>query len=250
MHSIEDHIGIETTQQIELEHSVASIGERVLASIIDYFILFGIMLLGALISGASGLTFLWIIFMIPVFLYQLLMDLFFNGQSVGKRIMKIKVVKLDGSNASFFTYFIRWTFRLIDINLSLGAVGTVSIIMNSKGQRVGDMAAGTCVVRLVRNVAIQSMLVDLPAGYEPQFNQVINLSDNDVKTLREVVEMWNQSLDFTDVDLSEAGRITGLARQAFEKKLNINSTLSDSVFLSTLLKDYYFYHQVKDIPAA
>ena len=55
MHSIEDHIGIETTQQIELEHSVASIGERVLAAIIDYFILFGIILFGALISGIAGI---------------------------------------------------------------------------------------------------------------------------------------------------------------------------------------------------
>ena len=112
------------------------------------------------------------------------------------------------------------------------------------------MAAGTCVVRIVKNVGIQSMLVELPPGYEPQFNQVMNLSDNDLKTLREVVDMWNQSLDFTDVDLTEAGRIAGLARQAFEKKLNIASSLSDSIFLSTLLKDYYFYHQVKDIPAA
>lgn len=250
MHSIEDHIGIQTTQQIELEHSVASIGERVLAAIIDYFILFGIILSGALITGITGAEFLWLLFMIPVLLYQLIMELIFNGQSVGKKIMKIKVVKLDGSKASFFTYFIRWTFRLIDINMTLGAVGTLSIILNSKGQRVGDMAAGTCVVRLVKNVGIQSMLVELPANYEPQFNQVINLSDNDLKTLHEVVDLWNQSLDFTDVDLTEAGRIVELARQAFEKKLNINSSLSDSVFLSTLLKDYYFYHQVKDIPAA
>jgi len=212
MNSIEDHIGIQTTQQIELEHSVASIGERVLASIIDYFILLGILLLGSLVAGLSEIAVLWFIFIIPVFLYQLIMDLFFNGQSVGKRIMKIKVVKLDGSNASFFTHFIRWTFRLIDINLSLGAVGTISIILNSKGQRIGDMAAGTCVVRLVKNVGIQSMLIELPAGYEPQFNQVINLTDSDIKTLHEVVEMWNQSLDFTDVDLTEAGRIAGLAR--------------------------------------
>lgn len=250
MHSIEDHINIETTQQIELEHSVASIGERVLASIIDYFILLGIILAGALVSGISGLAFLWIFFLIPVFLYQLVMDLVFNGQSVGKRIMKIKIVKLDGSNATFLTYFIRWTFRLIDINLTLGAVGTLSIILNSKGQRVGDMAAGTCVVRLVKNVGIQSMMIELPVGYEPNFSQAINLTDNDVKTLHEVVDMWNQSLDFTDMDLSEAGRIVGIARQAYEKKLNINSPLSDSVFLSTLLKDYYFYHQVKDVPAA
>jgi uncharacterized RDD family membrane protein YckC len=250
MHSIEDHISIQTTQQIELEHSLASIGERVLASIIDYFVILGIFLLGALVAGIAGITYLWFIFIIPAFLYQLIMDMIYNGQSVGKRIMKIKIVKLDGSNASFFTWFIRWTFRLIDINLSLGAVGTLTIILNSKGQRVGDMAAGTCVVRLVKNPGIQSMLVELPAGYEPQFNQVKNLNDNDLKTLREVVDMWNQSLDFTDVDLSEAGRIVGLARHAFEKKLNIDSSLSDSIFLSTLLKDYYFYHQVKDIPAA
>jgi uncharacterized RDD family membrane protein YckC len=243
MHSIEDHIGIETTQQIELEHSLASIGERVLASVIDYFIIFGIILLGALVTGLSGFKFLWLIFMIPVFLYQLIMDLVFNGQSVGKRIMKIKIVKLDGGNASFFTHFTRWTFRLIDINLSFGAVGTLSIILNSKGQRVGDMAAGTCVIRMVKNVGVQSILVDLPANYEPKFNQAVNLSDNDLQTLSEVVDLWNRGLDFTDVDLSEAGRIVGLARQAYEKKLNISSTLSDSVFLSTLLKDYYYYHR-------
>jgi uncharacterized RDD family membrane protein YckC len=250
MYSIEDHIGIQTTQQIELEHSVASIGERVLAGIIDYIVLFGIIITGSLITALTGVKLLWIVFMIPVLVYQLIMDLVFSGQSVGKKIMKIKIVKLDGSKASFFTYFIRWTFRLIDINLSIGAVGTISIILNSNGQRVGDMAAGTCVVRLAKNPGIQSMLVEVPANYEPQFHQVINLSDNDLKTLQEVVDLWNQSLDFTNVDLSEAQRIVEHARQAFEKKLNISSPLSDSVFLSTLLKDYYFYHQAKDIPAA
>jgi uncharacterized RDD family membrane protein YckC len=250
MHSIEDHIQIETTQQIHLEHSLASIGERVLAAVIDYFILFGFMLLGTLVTSISSVSFLIYLFMIPVFLYQLIMDLVFNGQSVGKRIIKIRIVKLDGSSTNFMTHFIRWTFRLIDINMSLGAVGTLFIIFNSRGQRVGDIAAGTCVVRQVKNIGIQSLLVELPADYQPQFHQVINLTDADITTLQEVLDMWNQGMDFTDVDLSEAAKIVNKARLAFEKKLNVSSTLDDSIFLRTLLKDYYFYHQTKDIPAA
>jgi uncharacterized RDD family membrane protein YckC len=244
MHSIEDHINIETTQQIALEHSRASIGERILAAFIDYFIIFAILMMIALLSGIS--RHLAYVLVIPVFFYQLIMEWIFNGQSVGKKIMKIKVVMLDGGKCGFLNYFIRWTFRLIDINATLGAMGTLFIMLHPKGQRVGDIAAGTCVVRLAKNIGLDSLIVSVPKDHIPQFTQAMNLNDSDIQILQEVVDMWNQGVDFSNVDLYEANLIAGKARQAFEKKLGITSSLTDLNFLNSLLKDYYYYHQAKD----
>ena len=56
-------------------------------------------------------------FYLPVVFYSLIFEALLEGQTIGKRIMKIKVVKIDGYQASIYDYLVRWFFRLIDLNL-------------------------------------------------------------------------------------------------------------------------------------
>ena len=86
---------------------------------------------------------------IPVVFYSLACELFMNGQTLGKLIFKIKVVKFDGSEVKLSDCMIRWVMRLIDVWITFGMVGVPFTIFSKHSQRVGDMLAKTTVIKLV-----------------------------------------------------------------------------------------------------
>src|SRR5678815_5035679 len=95
-------ISITTTQNIELEYELASLGERMVATIIDLVILVGyiilVQLFGTFSNGLFNSDVGWIAFfiiMLPVTFYSLLSETYLNGQTVGKRVMGIKVISLS-----------------------------------------------------------------------------------------------------------------------------------------------------------
>ena len=128
-----ENIGIETTQNVDIQYNIASIGDRVLAQIIDMLILFGygfamifvVLFLGDTFSGSPIYfpTATFIILYLPFFFYDLLCEIFLNGQSMGKKILKIKVVKIDGSQPGLGSYFLRWLLKQIDVFFTYGSVG-------------------------------------------------------------------------------------------------------------------------------
>jgi uncharacterized RDD family membrane protein YckC len=237
MSNIEDKISIQTTQYIDLEQSYASIGERIVASLIDYAVYLGILFTVIIIALAVNKPVIILITLIPLSFYTLALELMTNGQSIGKRIMKLKIVKTDGSSPNFLAYLIRWIFRLIDV-VPFGSIATLTIILNNKGQRLGDIAAGTAVIRLKKNIQLQSLTINLPSDYKPVFHEAMNLDDHDIKILNEAIECW-----YERNDVSAAAKILTAARGAFEKKLNIQSTQNHIDFLTTLQKDYYYFHK-------
>lgn len=237
MSYIEDKISIQTNQYIDLEQSYASIGERIVAAMIDYAVYFGIFLTGTIIATSVNKPVIILITLILLSFYELALELITNGQSIGKRIMKLKIVKTDGSSPNFLAYLIRWVFRLIDV-LPFGSIATLTIILNNKGQRLGDIAAGTAVIRLKKNIQLQSLTVNLPSDYKPVFREAVNLNDHDIKIIQEALECW-----YDKNDVSAAAKILAAARDAFEKKLRIQSTQNHIEFLTTLQRDYYYFHR-------
>ena len=118
-----------TNQNIEIELELGSLGERIVAFLLDALIIFcfiiGMSILAAQIGVVDWFTFL---FYIPLMFYSLAFEYFGNGQTPGKRAMNIKVVKLDGSTPTISSYLLRWLFRLIDIYF-YGAVAVISICL-------------------------------------------------------------------------------------------------------------------------
>ena len=90
----------------------------------------------------------FIIFALPYVFYTLILESVFEGQTVGKKLLKIKVVKIDGYQATFADYLIRWFMRIIDMWLLYCVVALISVASSKKGQRLGDMVAGTSVITL------------------------------------------------------------------------------------------------------
>ncbi|MEM7382070.1 MAG: RDD family protein, partial [Bacteroidota bacterium] len=142
---------IETAQNISIRQNTAHLGDRMLAYLIDSFIIIVYTILIFLIMGALDVDFedMWVLYMVlslPAFLYYVLLETFTNGKTVGKSIMHIRVVKLDGSKPSFANYFVRWILRIIDVVLTTGGLAVLTILIRGKGQRIGDIAAGTTVI--------------------------------------------------------------------------------------------------------
>ena len=133
-------LAINTTQNVTISFTAASVGERIGAYLIDmlikiayfifvFYIFFYLLNLNKLIYQMDNWSqmAIYMLFYLPVALYSLVLELLFEGQTFGKKLVKIRVVKLDGYQASFGDYLIRWLFRVIDISISSGIVGLIAI---------------------------------------------------------------------------------------------------------------------------
>lgn len=240
-------LSIVTTQNVSISFKTASVGERIVAEILDtlvkiaYFvgivyILFYLFDLKKYFNGADQWTINAILMLLalPVMLYSLLQESLLEGQTIGKKVMKIKVIKIDGYQAGFGDYLIRWLFRIVEISIGSGVIGLISILVSKKSQRLGDMAAGTAVISLKRNINIDhTILQEIDADYVPTYDLVIKLSDNDVRIVKETFESALAAQDFT---------IIYKLREKIESVTGIKSQSgNDSDFIRTILKDYNYY---------
>lgn len=234
-----ENIKIQTTQNVDIEYELASIGDRILATLLDYVFFIVYVLLLILINSFTGLKIfnsiaLGIIFMLPILLYDLVCETLLQGKSFGKIIMKIKVVKLDGTQANFGAYLLRWLLRIIDTRLLSGAVALIAILINGKGQRVGDMAAGTTVIKLKHKVTINDTILNKPIpDYTLVFPEVSRLTDNDISIIKEVMQV---SLRTNNTEAIE--KLASKTKAA----MGITTNLPSIQFLATVVQDYSFYN--------
>src|SRR5574343_139837 len=241
-------LSINTTQNVNINFIAASVGDRILAQLLDLlvkiaygvFVFFIIQIFGLdnLFQNLDQWSIIAIISIIglPVMLYSLVQESLWEGQTIGKKIMKLKVIKLDGYQAGFGDYLIRWLFRLVEVSIGYGVIALIAIISSKKNQRLGDMAAGTAIITLKNNININHTIIqDINADYVPTYPLVIKLSDNDVRIVKETFEAAIIQRDYvTIVKLREKiVNVTGIKNQSG----------TDSDFIRTLLKDYNYYTQ-------
>ena len=135
---------IETAQNISISQNTAHLGDRMLAYIIDSFVIMvyvilTIVLLVSMDVNPADQWALYLLLNLPAFLYYLLLETFMDGKTIGKGLMNIRVVKLDGSKPNFSSYFIRWILRIVDVSLTSGGLAVLTILVRGKGQRIGDI---------------------------------------------------------------------------------------------------------------
>lgn len=231
-----DTIIIPTAQNIELEYPLAGLGDRILATFIDILILLGYVLLIAevldLFDFDDGYTPIMALVMLPAILYSFLCEVFLNGQTLGKKALKIRVVMVDGGKTSLSGYLVRWIIRSVDIWSFSGIVAIIAISVGKKGQRLGDIAADTTVVKLkLVTVFGDTMFVDTDVAYKIQYPQIKRLSDRDMSILKEVLDAGLRS---NNPDL--LGRLASKVREVTQIPPQAN--LSDTQFLKVVLADY------------
>src|SRR5215210_4252331 len=233
-------ISITTSQNIELEYELGSVGDRMLGSIIDGIIktAYAIFVMATFVFGNSrAFSGLYIVFLVllalPFVFYNLASELLLNGQSVGKKIMGIKVISLSGEPPSFSQYLNRWVFRLVDFTLSGNMIGIIMIAATEKKQRLGDLVAGTVLVKTTPRTQINNILFQPTdaATYSITYPEVINLKDRDVQLIKEII-----------LSVMRTGNLmlATRAQHKLEEILRLKSRHGDSIsFLQSILADYH-----------
>jgi len=237
-------IEIETAQKVIIQYELASVGNRFAAFIVDMMILMGILIFLGIVGAQifrSDLEYSYMFYVyftiIPVFLfYTLVSEILLDGQTLGKRAVGLKVVKLNGDPASAFDYLIRWAFRFLDIWFSAGSVASLLISSSSTAQRLGGALSGTTVIRKTstRNFALKDILsISTREEYEPTYPQVTKMSETDMLFVKKVLDRFkrykNQAHKSSVINLSD--RMAQLLEVDDPPKNKLE-------FLKVLLRDY------------
>jgi uncharacterized RDD family membrane protein YckC len=161
MEPIADQLNIDTPELVSIEFPLAGIGSRFIAILVDYLILgaalillsiLGVFLITALgnfgpKSASWGLGIFFLIIFLLFWGYFSLFEAFNNGRTPGKRVAKIRVIHQSGRGVNFAEALARNLVRIIDLLPGFYGVGIAAMFMSRQSQRIGDMVAGTLVVR-------------------------------------------------------------------------------------------------------
>ena len=232
------NIEIVTSQNVVLQYELAGWNDRVLAFIVDLFVVlvFFFMSVGILASIVSDGGIVVFLLVCIVCLYSLGFEFFNKGRSLGKMAMKIQVIKLSGGRATFSDYATRWIFRLIDIYFSFGGLASILIMSSPTSQRMGDIIANTAVVKSQpkMNINLQGLLsIHAADKHAPKYQQAKKLQEQDALLIKATLERYRR---FRNQAHREA--IIQLA-QRVQEILEIDVIQEDrSVFLQTVLQDY------------
>lgn len=233
-----------TGQFVRISQVPASIGERILAWIFDVIILISYCIFTSNVLsqmnffdslGDQFAILSIIIFYLPIVCYSLLWEIFNNGQSPGKSLVKIRVIKADGTTPTLSSYFLRWLLFSIDVIVT-GGLGLIVAILTKNNQRLGDLAAGTIVIKEKNYTKIQVSLDEfnhLSVNYRPIYPQAQDLSLEQVNVINKTLDMkYGKQRDAHIQQLS--AKIRHL--------LSIHpSRTDDEQLLNTLIRDYQFY---------
>lgn len=205
---------IKTPQNVYIKYPLAGLGKRIPASMIDFLIVVAYWYFiyaffyevlekkydyygmnneeyDKIKNYNRNLTIAFVLITLPCYIYHFLCENFMDGQSFGKRFMKIKVVKLDGTQPDFHALAIRSAFRLVDVYFMGGILGVFSVILGKKGQRLGDLAAGTTVISLSDKITLESISWDDERVNEKEvaiLENITLLSDKDIDLIKKALE--------------------------------------------------------------
>lgn len=236
-----DNFQIETAQNVSIQQNVAGVGDRILAFLVDLLILVAYYIVSLFVismtslESAGGEWVYMLILGLPTLLYYLLWETLWSGRTPGKAAMNLRVVKLDGSKPGLGSFFIRWIMRLIDISITSGGVALFIILFTGKGQRLGDMAAGTTVISEKKKVGLSHTILEtIPDDYIPVYPQVTVFSDKDIQKVKTIYNTAKRNGNHNVIiKLSEKLSTT----------MQITPQETPIAFVDRVIKDFNYYTQ-------
>lgn len=235
-------IELKTTQNVAIQYELAPARDRGIAFILDaIFKMIIWMLLGMLlvfsVKDEDVMIFFVAFLLVPVMtFYTLFFEVVWNGQTPGKRIMKIRVINLAGKQVTFFDYMLRWSFRIIDIYMTMGIFAVLGIVSTKYGQRFGDTLANCTVIKLgdLNKVSLEEIMrIESKMSYAPVYPQIRNFREEDIVILKQALDRFNKYNN--DGHAESIKTMT----EVFAEKLGLEEVPVDRIkFLRTLLKDY------------
>lgn len=265
-------VKIATNFNIDIEFTAPPFHRRLMAWVIDIVVLvFYIVVATRFLHWFNGQlgysdgaeVTRWAVSMVavlPFLLYHVVMEATMNGQSIGKKIMGIKVISENGGRPSLGQLIIRWLIRTsdymllviavvliimsaygmapdVDMYLALGGALLLLlvdlILVNSrKQQRLGDILAHTVLINTHQKEKLtDTVFLEVADNYVPQFPQIMRLSDRDINSLKGIIDTARRHKDSS---------MALMAAEKIKAHLHIETQLEPQAFLEVLLKDYNY----------
>lgn len=212
--SNEETLIIETPERVPLHFALASIGNRFLACAFDHalqtiaiallYLIFTLVDFGSLRDAPKWALALFIIMAFVIWSsYFVIFEWRWNGQTPGKRWLKLRVIREDGRPITFWEAAVRNLLRLFDMMpFPFYSIGLISVFISTRDQRVGDFVAGTVVVRERETEA-------------PTFSQVFNASVSDA-ALRRSFKAVQFTAEISSVTESEIEVVETYLRRRYD----------------------------------
>jgi uncharacterized RDD family membrane protein YckC len=257
-------IQIATPFNIDLEFEIAEFHKRLFAYLIDftllilYFTGMKYMYYGGfeqaseeVLKSHVGIDILTI--SLPMLLYSLVTEVIMHGQTIGKKLMNIRVISLDGGEAELSQYLVRWMFKVFEwpfffgytiftrgniiayiiVTGFFGIIVVIIIAVSKKNQRLGDLAANTVVVNTKSVFTVEdTVFMEIQqANYVVKFPEVLKLSDRDINTIKNVTSMF-----YKNHNTETCARVS----MKVQEVLKIQTDMYAIDFLEKLLADYNY----------
>jgi uncharacterized RDD family membrane protein YckC len=253
-------IQINTAFNIDLEFEIAEFHKRLLAYLTDFLLLIiYLWTMKTFLYNGIGIDFETnmgldiLLISLPMLLYSFLTELWMNGQTIGKKIMGIRVISLEGGEPTLGQYMLRWITKFFEwpflfgyiffskdalfayalVTGMFGIAVVIIIAVTPKNQRLGDLAAGTVVVNTKTQLTIDdTIFLDIKkTDYKVVFPTVMRLSDRDINTIKSVITLANKTGNY-DMCNRVAMKIKDV--------LKIQTDMHPDQFLEKLLEDYNY----------
>jgi uncharacterized RDD family membrane protein YckC len=264
-------IKVPTNFNIDVEFEIPEFYRRLISLLIDviieyFYLRIALEIFKSIVSNSNqdmdsgyNLQAIGLLLFLPVLLYHVVLEITMNGQSIGKRIMRIRVVNEIGGRPGISQFLIRWLLRVSDVwivviililasnadffrnaesafiilaALSFLITDIVLVVSSRKGQRIGDILAKTILIRINTKGNIEdTVFVAVADSYIPSFPQIMQLSDKDINAIKSILETAKKKGDY---NMAES------ACYKIKAHLKIESSMSPFDFLDVLLKDYNY----------
>ena len=261
-------IKVPTNFNIDVEFEIPEFYRRLISLLIDALVQYVYIRVASEIYDSIRSSSGWdsdapeaagILLILPILLYHVILEVTMNGQSIGKKIMSIRVVNENGGRPSISQFLIRWILRVSDVWIAylliliasdpgvfesgektfavLAAlifviVDIVLAVSTKKAQRIGDILAKTILIRTNTKGNIEdTVFIAVADSYVPSFPQIMQLSDKDINAIKSILETARKKGDY---NMAEA------AADKIKNHLKIETTMPAFDFLDVLLKDYNF----------
>lgn len=262
LHASMAGIQINTPFNLALDFELAPIYKRIAAYVTDILVLvfyswgmrkFLYDVLGIQGSSWYGIDILTV--SVPMLLYALVCEITLNGQSIGKKLIGIRVMSKEGGEPAVSQYLLRWATRFFEWPLVFGFVFpgflvvyqlffvgvfglfvVIIIAVTKSNQRLGDLAAGTVIVDTnIKTYLHETIFMDISqTDHKVSFPEVMKMSDRDINTIKIILDMTERKNDLS---------LAVSAAEKIKKHLSIETDLPAYKFLETVMKDYNYLSQ-------
>jgi len=230
-------IKFKNTNGVEVTYNQAGALMRIAAFVIDFFVYWiSFILLYVILKNISNEEMAYIIIGIVGFFTPMFVEMFTNGQSVGKIALGISVVSNYGRQCTNVEYFSRHVIRLIEIGLSFGLLPIILISFSKRGQSLGDLFAGTTVIvkkKSARFTLKEITDIDTAKTYEVTFPEVRRLHEKDVIILKTLLN------ENKGKNIAQSRKLIHRAADKIIHLLQVEKgKLTNTEFLNKIITDY------------